>query len=103
MESQNKISEPYLQGTEWKQLNEKLTKLWNYPKYSCPNRHGDNYYFFMNTGLQNQSVLFKQDTLTSEPSVFLDPNELSEDGTVALTISKFSDDGKLYAYGGLHF
>lgn len=97
--AQNEISEPFLRGEEWKKLNEKLTKLWNYPKYSCPNKHGDCYYYFKNTGLQNQSVLYKQDSLDSEATVFLDPNELSEDGTIALSSTKFSDDGKFFAYG----
>ncbi|KAL5292418.1 PREP.2 family protein [Megaselia abdita] len=97
--AQNEISEPFLQGVEWKQLNEKLTKLWNYPKYSCPNKHGDKYYYFKNSGLQNQSILYQQDSLESDASVFLDPNELSEDGTIALSSTKFSDDGKFFAYG----
>ena len=55
VDEQNKIAQPYLESTEqWKLINEKLTKLWNYPKFTCPSKHGDNYYFYMNTGLQNQ-------------------------------------------------
>lgn len=99
MNAQNEISQPFLEGEEWKQLNEKLTKLWNYAKYSCPNKHGDKYYYFKNSGLQNQSILYQQDSLESEASVFLDPNELSEDGTIALSSTKFSDNGKFFAYG----
>jgi prolyl oligopeptidase len=55
VEAQNKLSEPFLKaGDEWQKLNTKLTKFWNYPKYSCPFKHGNRYFFFKNTGLQNQ-------------------------------------------------
>lgn len=99
VEMQNAVTKPFLEsGDEWKKLNEKLTKFWNYPKFSCPTRHGDRYFFYKNTGLQNQNVLYVQKSLNDEPSVFLDPNLLSEDGTIALVDSRFSDDGKLFAY-----
>ncbi|XP_001963120.2 prolyl endopeptidase [Drosophila ananassae] len=98
--AQNNISRPFLEsGDQWKKINEKLTKLWNYPKYGCPYRHGNYYYYFMNTGLQNQSVMYQQKTLEDESQVFLDPNSLSEDGTIALTQKTFSEDGKYMAYG----
>lgn len=100
VEQQNKIAQPFLESCEeWKKLNGKLTKRWNYPKYSCPFKHGSRYFFFMNTGLQNQDVLYVQNSLDDEPKVFLDPNSLSKDGTIALVGSRFSDDGNLFAYG----
>nr|XP_029715191.1 prolyl endopeptidase-like [Aedes albopictus] len=100
VEKQNEISKPFLDSCkEWKVLNEKLTKRWNFPKYSCPFKHGSRYFFFMNTGLQNQDVLYVQNSLEDEPKVFLDPNALSKDGTIALVGSRFSDDGSLFAYG----
>ncbi|XP_055641066.1 prolyl endopeptidase-like isoform X2 [Toxorhynchites rutilus septentrionalis] len=100
VEKQNQISQPFLERCpEWKKLNENLTKRWNYPKYSCPFKNGDRYVFFKNTGLQNQDVLYIQDSLDAEPRVFLDPNALSSDGTIALVGTRFSEDGNLFTYG----
>ncbi|KAJ0182721.1 hypothetical protein K1T71_002090 [Dendrolimus kikuchii] len=100
IEAENKITRPFLDACPIKSdLNERLTELWNYPKYSSPFRRGDRYFFFKNTGLQNQNVLYVQDSLDSEPRVFLDPNSLSEDGTIALSGTKFTEDGSTLAYG----
>ncbi|KAL5288181.1 PREP family protein [Megaselia abdita] len=98
VKQQNDISEQFLRGPEWNQLHQKITRLWNYPKYSCPTKEGDKYYYFHNTGLQNHPILYQQDSLDSEAKIFFDPNVLSEDGKIALTIHKFSDDGKFFAY-----
>lgn len=76
-----------------------FTNIWNYPRYSLPYKHGDRYFFTKNDGLQNQSVLYMQKSLDGEASVVIDPNTLSEDGTVALNSEEYSHDGKLLAYG----
>ena len=100
IEAENKLTFDYLAGIpERKRINEKLTALWNYEKYSVPFRDGGRYFFSKNTGLQNQSVLYTGPSLPGEAKQLLDPNTLSKDGTVALSGSDVTDDGKLLAYG----
>ena len=99
LEAENEITFAYLDAIpEREYLRERLTKLWDYERYQTPFKGGENYYFFKNDGLQNQSVLYKLSSLEGEATVFLDPNTLSEDGTVALSGNFFSDDGSLMAY-----
>uniref|UniRef100_A0A915JYI0 Peptidase S9A N-terminal domain-containing protein n=1 Tax=Romanomermis culicivorax TaxID=13658 RepID=A0A915JYI0_ROMCU len=96
----NLVSESYFEQCHIRsQIRDELKKFLDYPKYSCPRKEGDYYFFSHNTGLQNQSVLYKQKTLSSEPVVFLDPNLLSEDGTTSIAMKSFTEDGSIMAYG----
>ena len=79
-------------------MRARLTELWAYPWEGAPAKFGDYYYFYRNDGRQNQAVLYRQASLDAEPEVFLDPNTLSEDGTVALSGISFSEDGRYLAY-----
>ncbi len=80
-------------------IREKLSAVWNYEKFSPPEKFGDHYFYTRNDGLQNQSVLYVTESLDAEPRVLLDPNKLSADGTVALKSYSISSDGKFLAYG----
>ena len=80
-------------------IRKRLAALWNYEKFGVPWKEGGRYFFRKNNGLQNQSVLYVQDTLQDKPRVLLDPNTLSKDGTVALSGLEVSPDGRYLAYG----
>ena len=100
VEEQNKVTFDFLKSIpEREGIQRRMTELWNYERISAPFKRGGRFYFSRNDGLQNQSVMFRQDTLTSEPTVLLDPNSWSKDGTIALAGSAFSDDGRYVAYG----
>src|SRR6266516_2060490 len=99
VDAQNKITFAYLQNiAELPAIRARLTKLWNYERYGVPFKEGGRYFFTKNDGLQNQSVLFTMASLDAQPTVLLDPNKLSADGTVALASYSISNDGKLMAY-----
>jgi prolyl oligopeptidase len=99
IEAENKLTHSYLsQIPERAAIQARLTKLWNYERYSTPYKKGKRYFFRKNDGLQNQSVLYVADSLNGKPRMLLDPNKLSKDGTVALGDFVISDDGKLMAY-----
>lgn len=97
--AQNELTYSYLDDIKFRPgLKERLTKIYDYPKYGSPFKKNEKYYFFKNDGLQNQSVLYSQASLDAEPEVLLDPNKLSDDGTVALSQIAFSNNGKYLAY-----
>ena len=99
VEAENKVTFAYLESIPQREaIRKRLTELWNYEKFGAPSKAGGRYFFLKNDGLQNQSVLYKQNSLDAKPSVLIDPNKWSKDGTVALGSTSFSDDGKYVAY-----
>lgn len=97
--AQNKVTGEYLSKIPFRgALLRRLTAVADYEKIGAPAKKHGKYYFYKNDGLQNQSVLYVQDSLDGEARVMLDPNKLSADGTVALTGTSFSHDGKYMAY-----
>lgn len=99
VQAQNELTQGYLsQIPQRAAIKARMTELWNYEQFGAPYRKDGRIFYFHNDGLQNQHVLFWQETLESEPKVLIDPNTLSEDGTVALTTVEISSDGKRMAY-----
>ncbi len=99
VKAQNELTFGYLNSIPFRPgIEARLNQIWNYERFSAPVKKGERYYFFKNDGLQNQSVMYFQQGLDGQPQVFLDPNALSEDGTVALAGYSFSKDGKFMAY-----
>lgn len=99
VQAQRKVTNEYLSKIPFRdKLLKRLTELANYEKISLPSKKHGKYIFYKNDGLQNQSVVYMQDALNGVPRVFLDPNKLSADGTVALQGLSFSKDAKYAAY-----
>lgn len=99
VEAENKVTQDYISKIPFRNaLKEKMMKLQNYEKMGIPFKHHGKYFFYKNNGLQNQSVLYEMDSLDGTPREVLDPNKLSDDGTVALKSVDFSKDGRYMAY-----
>ena len=80
-------------------IRRSLKEIWNYEKFTCPFKAGESYYYFGNSDERNQDVMYSvRDLDDAQPTVFLDPNELSKEGTSALNEYAFSDDAKWFAY-----
>ncbi len=100
IEAQNKITDRYLASIpERAEMRDRLQRLWNYERFDLPSRRGSSYFYWHNDGLQNQSIYYKSDALDGPRTVLLDPNKLSDDGTIAVAGAHLTDDGKLLAYG----
>ena len=103
VKAENKITQDYLSRITFRsKLLKRMKELVNYEKLSAPSyiKQTGKWYFYRNSGLQNQSVMYVMDRLGDEKNarVFLDPNKLSDDGTVALKGISFSHNGKYAAY-----
>ena len=99
VEAENAVTHAYLAKIPFRgRLLDRLKAVVNYEKVGTPFEEHGKWYCFRNNGLQNQSVLYQMDRLGGEQRVMLDPNKLSDDGTVALQGISFSHDGKYLAY-----
>lgn len=100
VKAQNQVTFGYLNKLPGRdRLKARLTELWDYERYGLPFKQDSRYFYSKNNGLQNQSVLYTLPNLNAEPTVLLDPNTLSEDGTVALSGISISENAQYLAYG----
>lgn len=98
--AQNRLTRGYLDGLPQRsRIRARLRDLWDYERFELPFSRGGRYFYYYNSGLQNQPVLYWLSALDATPQLLLDPNQSSADGTVALTHVVPSEDGRLLAYG----
>jgi len=99
VEAQRKLTDEYLSHIPYREtIKNRITQLADYERYGVPSKRFGKYFYSKNDGLQNQSVLYVQNAEGGEPEVLLDPNKLSDDGTVSLGSTSLSHDGKYLAY-----
>mgnify|MGYP002727363331 CR=1 FL=1 len=99
VEAENRVTNAYLAKIPQRdKYLRRLKQVVNYEKVYTPFEKNGKWYVYKNNGMQNQAVLYQMDRLGGEQRVFLDPNKLSDDGTVALKNISFSNDGRYFAY-----
>ena len=99
VEAENRVTNAYLAKIPQRdKYLRRLKQVVNYEKVYTPFEKNGKWYVYKNDGMQNQAVLYQMDRLGGEQRVFLDPNKLSDDGTVALKNISFSNDGRYFAY-----
>ena len=98
VKAENEVTQNYLGQIPFREaIKKRYETLFNFEKYSAPFKQGKFTYYYKNSGLQNQSVLYREADGGS-PEVFLDPNTFSADGTTSLAGISFSKDGSMAAY-----
>lgn len=99
IDEENRLTRSLLDNVAGREgIQRRLLELIDFERYTPPARHGTRYFYWHNTGLQNQNVLYWTEGLDGEPNVLLDPNTMSADGTVAISGVNISEDGRLAAY-----
>jgi prolyl oligopeptidase len=98
VQAENQVTQAYLNKIPYRAaIRERLTKLWDYERYSIPTEEGAYTYFYKNTGLQGQGILYRQ-LGDAAPEIFLDPDTFSKSGTTSLAGIEFTHDGSMAAY-----
>ena len=100
VETQNKITFGYLNAIPFRdKIRSKVEDLIDYERVSAPSKHGDYYYYYKNDGLQDQSVFYRTNDLGSaDEEMVLNPNTFSDDGTISMAGTSFSQDGSMMTY-----
>ena len=99
VKAQNTVTQNYLGQIPFRDaIKKRYETIFNYEKYSAPFKQGKHTYYYKNSGLQNQSVLYREGADNAAPELFLDPNTFSKDGTTSLAGIAFSKDGSMAAY-----
>lgn len=100
VKAENAVTMPYLASLPGRDyLNTRLTALYNYPRTGVPFWEGGRWFYTKNSGLQRQSVWYARKTLDGAETMVLDPNQLSPDGSIALSDFTPSPDGRHFTLG----
>jgi len=96
---QNKFTQQYMSQIPYRdKIRDRMKELVNYTRYSIPVLAGDYIIYSKNDGLQNQAIYYKKLVKTGETSILIDPNKMSPDGTISVSVVAYSKDKKYLNY-----
>lgn len=99
VKAENEVTFSYLEKIPFRNaFKTRLEELYNYERVSAPMHKGEHFFYYKNDGLQNQAVIYYKKGLDGKEEVFMDPNKMSENGTVSINLLSFSDDAKYIAW-----
>lgn len=99
IEKQNNYTQGFIGKNKYKKsISKYLNKTWETESISIPYKVKDKTFYYFNDGTWQQSKLMIKDCDECDPRVLLDPNTLSEDGTVSLGGTSVSNDASMLAY-----
>ena len=99
VEKENELTQAYLARIPYRNwMRKQLESLWNYAKVGTPVQAGGKLFYSRNAGLQNQAVVYVQDSASAKPRTLINPNTLSKNGSIALAGYQPSPDGKYLSY-----
>jgi prolyl oligopeptidase len=97
--AQNRVTTQFLEQLPHREaFRERMRQVYNFERYSVPEKAGKRYFYTRNDGLQNQSVLYVREGLNGAPRMLIDPNAWSQDQATALAEWEVSPDGRYVAY-----
>jgi prolyl oligopeptidase len=98
--AQNQVTNAFLEKLPHRAaFKERMRQVYNFERYSVPEKAGNRYFYTRNDGLQNQAVLYVREGLNGQPRMLIDPNAWSQDQATALAEWEVSPDGRYVAYG----
>ena len=99
VKDQNEVTQAYLSKIDYRnKIADRYRTLFDFTKMYSPLKAGDYYFYYKNEGLQNQAIIYQKKGKDGAEKIFIDPNQLSEQGTVAITILGCSKDHQYLAY-----
>jgi len=97
--AQNQLTNTYLDQIPFRSaIRKRLEDTWNYARETPPVKAGEYYFFTRNNGIQPQNVWYLRKGTDGPEEILLDPNQLSADGTAAVSMLGFSKNKRYLAY-----